>query len=96
MDTIKAVGRRAVVAGLAAASLLPGAAQAQAPLTLRVFTGGQQRPDVMRRVLDVYQARNPGVRVEIEIGGATSDQQQQYLNTVLASRDSALDAHCLA
>ncbi len=76
---------------MAAASLVPGAAHAQAPLTLRLFTGGQQRPDVMRRVLDAYQARNPTVRVEIEIGGATSDQQQQYLNTVLASRDPALD-----
>ncbi len=91
MRNSSTVGRRAVVAGLAGASLLPAAARAQAPLTLRVFTGGQQRPDVMRRVLDVYQARNPGVRVEIEIGGATSDQQQQYLNTVLASRDPALD-----
>lgn len=85
------VGRRMVVAGMAATTALPRLARAQTPLTLRIFTGGQQRPDVMRRVLDTYQARNPGVRVEIEIGGATSDQQQQYLNTVLASRDPALD-----
>ncbi len=91
MGIIKAVGRRAVVAGIAGSSLLAAAARAQAPLTLRVFTGGQQRPDVMRRVLDLYQQRTPGVRVEIEIGGATSDQQQQYLNTVLASRDASLD-----
>lgn len=91
MGIIKAVGRRAVVAGIAGSSLLAAAARAQAPLTLRVFTGGQQRPDVMRRVLDLYQERTPGVRVEIEIGGATSDQQQQYLNTVLASRDASLD-----
>jgi multiple sugar transport system substrate-binding protein len=35
--------------------------------------------------------RNPGVKVEVEVGGATSEQQQQYLNTVLASRDTALD-----
>lgn len=91
MGINKAVGRRALVAGIAGASLLPAVARAQAPLTLRVFTGGQQRPDVMRRVLDLYQERTPGVRVEIEIGGATSDQQQQYLNTVLASRDPSLD-----
>ena len=91
MGIIKAVGRRAVVAGIAGSSLLAAAARAQAPLTLRVFTGGQKRPDVMRRVLDLYQERTPGVRVEIEIGGATSDQQQQYLNTVLASRDASLD-----
>ena len=31
------------------------------------------------------------MKVEVEVGGATSEQQQQYLNTVLASRDSALD-----
>jgi multiple sugar transport system substrate-binding protein len=58
---------------------------------LRIFTGGQQRPDVMRKILDDYQAANPSVKVEIEVGGATSEQQQQYLNTVLAARDSALD-----
>ena len=91
MGITRIVGRRALVAGIAGASLRPAVARAQAPLTLRVFTGGQQRPDVMRRVLDLYQERTPGVRVEIEIGGATSDQQQQYLNTVLASRDPSLD-----
>jgi multiple sugar transport system substrate-binding protein len=58
---------------------------------LRVFIGGQQRPDIMRKILDVYEQRNPGVRVEIEVGGATSDQQQQYLTTVLTSRDPSLD-----
>lgn len=58
---------------------------------LRVFVGGQQRPDVMRKILDVYEQRNPGIRVEIEVGGATSDQQQQYLTTVLTSRDPSLD-----
>jgi multiple sugar transport system substrate-binding protein len=77
-----------VAAGIAGA---PVAEAQQAQTTLRIFTGGQQRPDVMRQILDVYQQRNPGVRVEIEIGGATSEQQQQYLNTVLASRDASLD-----
>ncbi|MDX2005985.1 MAG: ABC transporter substrate-binding protein [Meiothermus sp.] len=59
---------------------------------LRVFVGGQQRPDVLRKILDTYQQRNPGVRVDIEVGGSTSDQQQQYLTTVLASRDPSIDA----
>lgn len=59
---------------------------------VRVFIGGQQRPDVMRKILDIYEKRNPGVKVEIEVGGATSDQQQQYLTTVLASRDPSIDA----
>ena len=64
---------------------------AAAQTTLHMFTGGQQRPDVMRKVADEYQKKNPSVKIEIEVGGATSEAQQQYLNTVLASRDSALD-----
>jgi len=58
---------------------------------LRVFVGGQQRPDAMRKIFDLYQSRNPEVRVDVEVGGATSDQQQQYLTTVLASRDPSID-----
>jgi multiple sugar transport system substrate-binding protein len=64
---------------------------AVAETTLRIFTGGQQRPDVMRKIADEYQKKTPGVKVEIEVGGATSEAQQQYLNTVLAAKDSALD-----
>jgi multiple sugar transport system substrate-binding protein len=59
--------------------------------TLRIFTGGQQRPDVMRKIADEYQKRNPNVKVDVEVGGATSDAQQQYLSTVLSSKDSVLD-----
>jgi multiple sugar transport system substrate-binding protein len=66
-------------------------ATAVAQTTLHMFTGGQQRPDVMRKVADEYTKRNPAVKIEIEVGGATSEAQQQYLNTVLASKDSALD-----
>ena len=83
--------RKSAIAALAALGLALGAGQAMAQTTLRIFTGGQQRPDVMRQILDEYQKRNPSVKVEIEVGGATSEQQQQYLNTVLASRDSSLD-----
>ncbi len=67
------------------------AAAATAQTTLRMFTGGQQRPDVMRKVADEYQKKNPNVKIEIEVGGATSEAQQQYLNTVLVAKDSALD-----
>jgi multiple sugar transport system substrate-binding protein len=74
---------------LAALMVLSFAVAQQA--RLRVFVGGQQRPDVMRKIFDLYQSRNPGVRVDIETGGATSDQQQQYLTTVLASRDPSID-----
>lgn len=76
--------------GIAIAAML-AASSAHAQTQLRIFTGGQQRPDVMRKILDVYQQKNPGVKVEVEVGGATSEQQQQYLNTVLAAKDSALD-----
>lgn len=75
-------------AALAAALALPAAAQ---QTTLRIFTGGQQRPDVMRKIADEYQKKNPNVKIEVEVGGATSDAQQQYLSTVLSSKDSVLD-----
>ncbi|HEY3178707.1 MAG TPA: ABC transporter substrate-binding protein [Casimicrobiaceae bacterium] len=68
------------------------AAQASAQqTTLRIFTGGQQRPDVMRKIADEYQKKNPNVKIDVEVGGATSDAQQQYLSTVLSSKDSVLD-----
>ena len=64
---------------------------ASAETTLRIFTGGQQRPDVMRKIADEYQKKNPGVKVDVEVGGATSEAQQQYLSTVLSAKDSVLD-----
>ncbi|MEO6564585.1 MAG: ABC transporter substrate-binding protein [Casimicrobiaceae bacterium] len=77
---------------LTAALGLAFAAQVSAQqTTLRIFTGGQQRPDVMRKIADEYQKRNPNVKVEVEVGGATSDAQQQYLSTVLSSKDAVLD-----
>lgn len=89
--TIRMTRRTLAAGGLAAGLMFSGLASAQAQTTLRIFTGGQQRPDVMRQIVDGYMQRNPGVKVEVEVGGATSEQQQQYLNTVLASKDSALD-----
>jgi multiple sugar transport system substrate-binding protein len=83
--------RRHVIAAFAATLALGASTAAMAQTTLRIFTGGQQRPDVMRKIVDDYEKRTPGVKVEVEVGGATSEQQQQYLNTVLASKDSALD-----
>jgi multiple sugar transport system substrate-binding protein len=83
--------RTLLTASAVAFAMLGTSGIAVAQTTLRIFTGGQQRPDVMRQVLDEYQKRSPNVKVEIEVGGATSEQQQQYLNTVLAWRDSTLD-----
>ncbi|HLL17221.1 MAG TPA: extracellular solute-binding protein, partial [Rubrivivax sp.] len=63
---------------------------------LRVFSGGQnQRPDLMRKLFDEYSARNPGVVIETETGGATSDLQRQYLSTVLNAKDPAIDIYLI-
>lgn len=82
--------RSMLMAAAATATLASFPAHAQ-QTTLRIFTGGQQRPDVMRQIADDYQAKNPNIKVEVEVGGATSEMQQQYLNTVLAAKDSVLD-----
>lgn len=87
--------RTAVIASVVALSSavgLVGIVGAQAnPATLKVFLGGQLRPDVMRTIFDRFEKANPGIKVQIETGGATSDVQNQYLSTVLASKDSSLD-----
>jgi multiple sugar transport system substrate-binding protein len=77
------------LAGAALAVTLSVPAYAQT--TLRIFTGGQQRPDIMRKIADEYQKKNPNVKVEVEVGGVTSEAQQQYLSTVLAAKDPSLD-----
>ena len=82
----------AALAALGAAALLAASAAHAQQTTLRVFSGGQnQRPDLMRQLFDRYQAANPGVKIEIETGGATSELQRQYLSTVLNAKDSAID-----
>jgi multiple sugar transport system substrate-binding protein len=64
--------------------------------SIRVFSGGQnQRPDLMRLMFNEYEKQNPGVKVEIETGGATSELQRQYLSTVLNAKDSAIDVYML-
>ena len=79
------------VATLALAGvLMAGAAWAQ-QATLRVFVGPSQRPDLLSKLFEQYGKANPGVKVEIETGGATSELQRQYLSTVLNAKDSAID-----
>jgi multiple sugar transport system substrate-binding protein len=87
-----ALTRRTLATGVAVSLLALAMASASAQeLTLRVFLGGQQRPDVFEALLDRFEEQNPGLKVEAEVGGATSEAQQQYLSTVLTSRDSAID-----
>ena len=81
--------------GLLSAALLVGGiatGSALADTRIRAFAGGSgQRPDLMRKLFDQYQARNPGVTIEMETGGATSELQRQYLGTVLNAKDPSID-----
>jgi multiple sugar transport system substrate-binding protein len=74
---------------LIAALALVTSGLAQTPL--KVFIGGQQRPDVIGPMLERFNAENPDIAATFEVGGATSDVQQQYLNTVLTSRSGEID-----
>ena len=84
---MRSIGFAAFGAALAALTVA-----ASADTELHIFMGGQQRADVWRGILDKYEAANPGTKVVVETGGATSELQAQYLNTVLSAKDSTLDA----
>ncbi len=64
---------------------------ARADTTLNVFISSALRPEVMRQAFDRFEAANPGIRINAQLGGATSDLQAQYLNTVMSAKDSTLD-----
>ena len=49
------ITRKHLLAGFAASLLLSVSSAAMAQTTLRIFTGGQQRPDVMRKIADEYE-----------------------------------------
>ncbi len=84
----------AVCAALGLALLAPPSAWAQTKL--RVFSGGQQqRPDLMKQLFERYQKANPGVTIEMETGGATSELQRQYLSTLLNAKDPAIDLYLI-
>ena len=61
-----------------------------------MFSGGaNQRPDLMRQLFDQYQQQHPGIRIDIETGGATSELQRQYLSTVLNAKDASIDLYMI-
>ncbi len=64
---------------------------AQANTKLKVLVGGQHRPEVIRELLGEYSQLNPGVVATLDVGGATSELLQRYLNTVLSARDNSID-----
>ena len=73
------------------ASLSHAQPQSTTPIQLKAYIGGQQRPDIMRELFAQYMAAHPGVKISLEVGGATSDLHQKYLNMVLSAKDSTLD-----
>ena len=90
---MKRLWKTGIVAGVAFSLMAVSTASAQ---TLRVFSGGaNQRPDLMRKLFDNYEKQNPGVKIEIETGGATSELQRQYLSTVLNAKDAAIDIYMI-
>jgi len=76
---------------LAGTALMLSAEIANADTTLHVFISSQHQPEVWRKVLDQYEAEHKGTQVEIAVGGNTSDQQAQYLNTQMTAKDPTLD-----
>ena len=87
---------RLLLALIVAALLTTLAAPADAQTRLRVFAGGaNQRPDLMRLLFAEYSKLHPGVSIETESGGGTSDLQRQYLSTVLNARDPSIDIYLI-
>ena len=85
----------AAVAAFALATLAPNQALAQTT-KLRVFSGGQQqRPDLMKKLFEAYTKANPGVSIEVETGGSTSELQRQYLSTILNAKDPTIDVYLI-
>ncbi|MDZ7704919.1 MAG: ABC transporter substrate-binding protein [Trueperaceae bacterium] len=70
-------------------ALLVPSAFAQTEVAL--FLDPREPIELFEEFAERYEAENPDVSIRFEIGGATSDQQQQYLNTVLSSQSSELD-----
>ena len=75
----------------AGAGLMLAPSAASADTTLHIYISSQHQPDVWRKVLDKYEAAHKGTKVEITVGGNTSEQQAQYLNTQMTAKDSTLD-----
>ncbi len=56
-----------------------------------MFLDPREPLELYERYAQQYSAEHPEVSIRFETGGATSDQQQQYLNTVLTSQSGELD-----
>lgn len=83
------------LAGVACGMTVLGTTAAFADTNINIFVSSQHRPEIMRKAFDQFEAANPGIKVTLQQGGATSELQAQYLNTQLAAKDSTLDAFIL-
>ena len=72
-------------------SLLWFAALCVAQTDVVMFLDPREPLDLYQQYADAYSEENPDVSISFESGGATSDQQQQYLNTVLTSQSADID-----
>ena len=84
---------RSALSALAALTVVAASAfaSAQDPTEIVVFLDPREPMDLFEEYARLYEAENPGVDIRFESGGATSDQQQQYLNTVLTSQSGEID-----
>ncbi len=57
---------------------------------VKVFIGSRQNVDLLTELVAPFEAET-GIDVVFEIGGNTSEVQQQYLNTVLQSKSDEID-----
>lgn len=81
--------QRARLILLTALALVLSGALAQTEIVM--FLDPREPMDLYQRYADAYTAENPDVTIRFEAGGATSDQQQQYLNTVLSGQSGEID-----
>ena len=96
VTAVMAAVMSAVMGAVMATVATPTLAQSTTPTQLRVFAGGaNQRPDLMRKLFAQYIKTRPGLVIETESGGATSDLQRQYLSTVLNARDPSIDIYLI-
>lgn len=79
----------ALLAGAAMMSVVTGASAQDTQM--KIFISSQHRPEIWREVLDQYQQKNPGVSIQIQTAGNTSELQAQYLNTQMSAKDPTLD-----
>lgn len=66
-------------------------ALAWAQTQITMFVDPREPMEIFEEHAALYEAEHPDVEIRFEVGGATSDQQQQFLNTVLTSESGEID-----